>query len=76
MSNEVFLTRRQLVNRLGDLGFPCSVSTLETYATRGGGPRFYKVGRRVLYREADVRRWIEGRTQGPFSSTSAKTERV
>jgi predicted DNA-binding transcriptional regulator AlpA len=33
-------------------------STLAQYRSRGGGPRFIKLGRKVLYRAEDVQRWI------------------
>jgi hypothetical protein len=44
-----------------------SPATLETMRTRGGGPVFLKLGRRVLYRQADHDRWLHGRRR---SSTS------
>lgn len=34
-------------------------STLAYWRHRGEGPRFAKVGKRVLYRRADVLVWIE-----------------
>ena len=34
------------------------LATLETMATRGGGPPFLKRGRRVLYRKEDLDRWL------------------
>jgi excisionase family DNA binding protein len=35
--------------------------TLRTWRKRGTGPRAYKIGRHVLYAEADVRAWLEAR---------------
>ena len=35
-----------------------NVNTLRTLRSRGGGPRFLKVGRRVLYRFEDVDAWL------------------
>ena len=35
-----------------------SVRTLERWRVSGGGPRFVKAGRRVLYRECDLEAWL------------------
>jgi len=40
-----------------------SPRTLEYWRTHGGGPRFVKLGRRVMYRRGDVRRWIDQQTK-------------
>ena len=40
-----------------------SRTTLQTLRSKGGGPPFAKLGRRIVYRLADVERWIEGRTR-------------
>ncbi len=40
-----------------------SKSMLEKLRTAGGGPRFMKVGRRVVYDSADLDRWIESKKQ-------------
>ena len=45
-------------------------STLVTYRSRGGGPRYVKKGRKVVYRIEDLRAW---RDSGLVSST-AETE--
>ncbi len=36
-----------------------SVSTLNKLRVRGGGPAYYKVGRRVLYDPDDYARWLK-----------------
>jgi excisionase family DNA binding protein len=36
-----------------------SPETVRSWRKRGTGPRAYKVGRHVLYAEADVRAWLE-----------------
>lgn len=42
--------------------------TLRTWRKRGTGPEAYKIGRHVLYAEADVRAWLDshqlGRSRG------------
>ncbi|REJ79722.1 MAG: helix-turn-helix domain-containing protein [Acidobacteria bacterium] len=40
-----------------------SPATLETMRSRGGGPRFSKLGRRVVYRREELDRWLEERSQ-------------
>jgi len=44
-----------------------SERTLEDYRTKGIGPTFIKLGRKVFYRPEDLDAWIDGRA---FSSTS------
>jgi DNA-binding transcriptional MerR regulator len=39
------------------LGIP--VSTLRFWRKRGEGPPGFKIGKRVVYRTADVARWLE-----------------
>lgn len=72
MAEDAFLTRRQVASWLSERGDTHSIATLETYATRGGGPVYYKRGRRVVYRVSDVRAWLDARTTGPFSNTSKR----
>lgn len=38
-----------------------SPATLNTLRSRGGGPPFYKLGRRVVYRVADLRAWLDSK---------------
>ncbi|WP_291975331.1 MULTISPECIES: helix-turn-helix domain-containing protein [unclassified Chelatococcus] len=35
-----------------------SISTLNSWRSKGRGPRFVKVGSRVRYRDEDVTRWL------------------
>jgi predicted DNA-binding transcriptional regulator AlpA len=37
------------------------VKTLQAWRSRGGGPRFVRVGRLVRYRDEDVAAWIQSR---------------
>ena len=49
----------------------CAPSTLDTLRSRGGGPRYTKRGRLVLYRGQALIDWLSG---GPeFASTSQGT---
>lgn len=44
-----------------------AISTLENLRYLGGGPRFIKLGRKVLYDPADIRIWLDAHK---VSSTS------
>jgi hypothetical protein len=50
------LTRRDLATH-----YRIPVATWETWAIRGGGPPYHKVGRRCLYRREDVEAWFAAR---------------
>jgi hypothetical protein len=64
------LTRLAAAQSLTDAGYPISVATLTTKATRGGGPPFRKWGTRVLYNWGDALAWAENRVSAPRRSTS------
>jgi hypothetical protein len=38
---------------------PCGVSTLNKLRVSGGGPRYIKIGGRILYDDRDLDKWIE-----------------
>lgn len=67
---ETILTRRETAEALSAAGFPISKATLDTYATRGGGPLYRKFGKKPLYRWADALDWAMSRMSAPVSSTS------
>ncbi len=47
-----------------------SVRTLQRQRVRGDGPRYVKIGKRVLYREEDLQAYIESSIR---QSTSAQS---
>ena len=51
-----------------------AVDTLATLATRGGGPRFRKLGRWPVYTPEDLDEWARSRLSDPVSSTSEYAE--
>lgn len=63
-------TRMQASDFLTELGFKVAEATLAKYATVGGGPKFMKFGRRVLYSEDALLVWANGKLSGPAGSTS------
>jgi hypothetical protein len=44
-----------------------SARTLEYYRMTGGGPRYARSGRKVVYRKADLDKWLDSRS---FENTS------
>lgn len=47
-----------------------SVRTLQRQRVRGDGPRYVKIGKRVLYREEDLQAYIESSTRQSTSEQS------
>jgi predicted DNA-binding transcriptional regulator AlpA len=41
--------------------YPIPAATLQFYRSRGGGPKSFKLGGRVVYKRSDVEAWIEER---------------
>lgn len=39
-----------------------TTATLKKWRTKGIGPKFIRVGRRVLYRGSDINAWLSSRT--------------
>lgn len=44
---------------------PIKRVTWQLYRARGTGPKFYRVGRRCVYRWAEVRAWLEAQPVQP-----------
>ena len=55
---------RYLTNAESAAFLRLSPRTLEKLRVEGGGPRFHKFGRRVLYAIADIEAWANARTCG------------
>lgn len=49
-----------------------SESTLAKLRLNGNGPVYCKLGRRVLYRPADLEQWLESRTARDTSDADAR----
>lgn len=50
-----------------------TTKTAEAWRSRGGGPRYIKVGSLVRYRKSDICQWIERRTVDSTSRTTPDT---
>lgn len=70
MSNSVYLDRPGAADYINAKGLPTTAGTLRKYATVGGGPKFHKFGRNVVYAPADLDAWIASRLSPPMASTS------
>jgi hypothetical protein len=68
-SPDTRFTRQQVAAVLTAHGFPIAVGTLQTKASRGGGPPFVHFGPRVLYRWGDALEWAQGRLTAPVGGT-------
>jgi hypothetical protein len=71
-SPDTRFTRQQVAAALTDHGFPVAAGTLQTKASRGGGPPFMRFGPRVLYRWGDALEWAESQLTAPIRSTSRR----
>lgn len=65
---ETRLNERQ-VSQLSGL----SLSTIQHYRTSGDGPIFEKLGRRVLYRYADILLWLSARKADSTAQVAARS---
>lgn len=69
------LTRAQASEFLTSQGYPVARSTLQKYATVGGGPLYQRFGNRVLYTEANLLDWVKNKLSTPIVSTSEESAR-
>lgn len=68
-----FLTRPESADYLtNERGIPFSKTTLQKYATTGGGPKYQVFGNRALYLIPDLDEWVDGKLSAPRHSTSAQ----
>ncbi|MDB5593739.1 MAG: DNA-binding protein [Hyphomicrobiales bacterium] len=70
IERDTLLPRDLTATSLTAAGFPITVSTLATKATRGGGPPYRLFGKKPLYRWGDALDWAQGRLSKPVRSTS------
>ncbi len=68
---DALLTRDAVAAALTAAGYPVRAATLQTKATRGGGPTYRAFGSRVLYRWGDALEWAQSRLSAPRRNTSA-----
>jgi len=67
----IFKTRRNAAKYVREnFGIRCSEKWLAKLAVTGGGPRYWKNGRAVLYRCDALDAWVAQRVNGPWTSSS------
>ncbi len=65
-----YLRRNEAANYLQENYGIGSVGSLATMAVRGGGPKFYYLGRWPLYTPADLDSWAQSRLSRPVTFTA------
>ena len=70
METGAFLTRPQAAEYLAARGLPVAKSTLQKWATTGGGPPYRIFGIRALYTRDELDLWAERKLTAPRRSTS------
>lgn len=66
-----YLSRKEASAYITARGLSCAATTLQKYATVGGGPHYRKFGKRAVYAESDLDSWIESKLTAPMASSSA-----
>jgi hypothetical protein len=64
------LPRREAASFLRKRGFQVAEASLATWASRGGGPRYYKFGPKAIYKPSDLLDWAEAKLSAPRCSTA------
>ena len=55
---------------LTERGLPSSKPSLDSWRSRGDGPRFLKIGKRIWYRESALREYLLSKTTDEVGNTS------
>jgi excisionase family DNA binding protein len=58
--SEPLLSRQEVAHLLG-----VPTKTLAEWAYQGRGPAYYRIGKRVGYRESELRTWLEAQRVEP-----------
>jgi hypothetical protein len=64
-----YLSRAESAEYLKNRGLPTAKTTLQKYATTGGGPVYRRFGNRAVYTADDLNNWIEEKLSPPLSSS-------
>jgi len=70
MDTATFLDRREAAEHLTARGLRVSKSTLQKWATTGGGPAYRRFGLRAVYTRSDLDAWAEAKLTAPRCSTA------
>lgn len=68
---EKYFTKQQASDLLtNQFGLPVASKTLSKLITVGGGPKYHKFGKRVVYLESDLIQWANSRLSLPLNNSS------
>lgn len=56
------MTEEMLSEKEAAIAIGFSSETLRQWRRRGGGPRFFTIGRSIRYRRSDVEAWLSARS--------------
>ena len=70
MNTPTFFDRREAARRLTERGLKVAPSTLQKFATVGGGPRYQIFGNKAVYTDEALNDWAEHKLTAPRASTS------
>jgi hypothetical protein len=70
LGNRAFLDTRDSAQFLGERGFKVAPATLDTKRSRGGGPKFRRLGPRIVYEPQELLDWAHANLSPPFANTS------
>ena len=70
LGNRAFLDTRQSSQFLWECGFKVAPATLDTKRSRGGGPKFRRLGPRVVYERQELLDWAHKSLSPPFANTA------
>jgi hypothetical protein len=66
--SERYLDRTEAADYLKELGLRTSRTTLQKYASVGGGPAYRRFGHRAVYTPSDLNAWAQSRLSEPMTS--------
>lgn len=70
MNIPTFHDRKEAAQLLTERGLKMSASTLQKYATVGGGPKYQIFGNKAVYTDDALAVWAEAKLSAPRRSTS------
>lgn len=70
MQSHRFLDRAEAALYLNERGLKVSKTTLQKWASVGGGPAYRRFGHRAVYTAADLESWINERLSEPRRTAS------
>lgn len=65
---ERYVDRAEAADYLKSLGLKISRTTLQKYASVGGGPVYRRFGHRAVYTSTDLKVWAESKLSAPMTS--------